>query len=68
MTASSRPTPSYVGDGDPVLIARVLNAARAWRKLRNFEYRPGEINPHLLTAHQEDLDLARAVDALDGAA
>lgn len=47
-------------------IARLIDVyhkAEAWRRQRNFEYRRGEINPHLLTAHHEDLDLAHAVDA-----
>jgi hypothetical protein len=42
----------------------VVEKAKVWRRHRNFEYRPGEINPHLLTAHQEDLDLAKAVDQM----
>lgn len=42
----------------------VFKAAVAWRHWRNFEYRPGKTNPDLVNAHQEDLDLAKAVDAL----
>jgi len=41
----------------------VVEAAQVWRSYRNFKYRPGEINPHLLSAHQEDLDLAQTIDA-----
>jgi hypothetical protein len=46
----------------------VAEAAKAWRSQRNLQYRPGEINPHLLTATHEDLDLARAVDEWQKAA
>jgi hypothetical protein len=58
------PKKSLAEDAESAKIAAVVEAATAWRAQRNFEYRPGEVNFHLVTAHHEDLRLAHAVDAL----